>query len=274
MSSFLSIVSLSLFFTCTARAADLPFYAFQNGVRRSSDELRAELLKKVGFDGIGSARLPEDGNLDSLFSAYRDRELKVFSFYTGATITADGATVPPGLLESIPKLKDSGVVLEFFVKGDKRYPKENAIEIVRKVADLAAESNISIVLYPHTNMYVETLAEAVELAKAVDRKNVGVMFNLCHFLRVEPEADLRASLVAAGDLLRQVSLSGADVGGKSWQTLIQPLGEGTYDVGPVLGILEKIGFAGPVGLQCYNIKGKSEVFLAKSFKAWETLKVP
>ncbi|MAS94038.1 MAG: hypothetical protein CMO55_12655 [Verrucomicrobiales bacterium] len=266
------LCTLLAFSLVTTHAADYPFFAFQNGVRLPTDELRADLLKKIGFDGIGSANLPEDGDLDRLFTIYKEWDLRVFSFYTGANLTEDGATVPDALIEAIPKMKGTNVVIEFFIKGRKSAPRKEAVDIVRKIADLAAQSEVQIVLYPHAGMYVETLTDATTLAREVDRDNVGVMFNLCHFLRIEPKADLKETLTSAGDLLRQVSISGADVGGQDWSELIQPLGKGTYDVSQLFDILEEIDFKGPIGLQCYNIPGKSEDFLTRSFAAWRSLK--
>jgi len=262
---------LILLGSVSVAASDLPFYAFQNGVRFANDELRADALKELGFDGIGSAQLPPDGELAPLFATYRERGLKVFSFYTGVEITGEGTSIPPGLLDTIPKMKGHEVVLEFFIKGDKTLPKEDAVETVRKIADLAAAANVELVLYPHANFYVETLDEAVEFAKAVDRENVGVMFNLCHFLRIEPESDLRETLSAAGNLLKQVSISGADEGGTDWSALIQPLGRGSYDVSSLMTLLDELGFEGPVGLQCFNIEGESETFLKASINAWQMM---
>jgi hypothetical protein len=47
------------------------------------------------------------------------------------------------------------------------------------------------------NFYCETLEHAVNLAKAVKRDNVGTVFNLCHFLKVEGESGLEEKVKAA-----------------------------------------------------------------------------
>ena len=54
---------------------------------------------------------------------------------------------------------------------------------------------------------------AVRIARKAKRDNVGVMFNLCHFLRVEPKTDLAATLKNAAPFLWRVSTSGAEIGG-------------------------------------------------------------
>ena len=54
------------------------------------------------------------------------------------------------------------------------------------------------------------------------------MFNLCHFLKVEPKANLKATLLEAKDLLWQVSTSGAELEA-NWGQLIQTLDRGDFD---------------------------------------------
>ena len=51
--------------------------------------------------------------------------------------------------------------------------------------------------------------------------------------------------------------------------LIQPLGEGSFDVLNILRLLKNNNYRGPVGLQCYDIKGDPAVFLKTSITAWE-----
>lgn len=274
MRSLFSVLMILVLSGGSASADNLPLYAFQNGVRLPTDEKRADLLAALGYDGIGSARLPEPEQFDELFEIYRSRGLKVFSFYVGVTMTEDGINVPPSLLSAIPLMKGHDITLELFVKGDKGLDRDGeAVAVIRQLAGVAQPAGVSIVLYPHTGMYVETIGDATRIAKKVDRPQVGVMFNLCHFLRVEPEKELRSVLQEASPFLRQVSVSGADVGGSDWNSLIQPLGRGTYEVADLLTILRDLEFAGPVGLQCYNIEGRSDDFLAESMAAWRSMNI-
>ena len=59
---------------------------------------------------------------------------------------------------------------------------------------------------------------------------------------------------------------------KIWNTLIQPLGEGNYDTYSFLKTFWDMGFQGPVGLQCYNIKQAKTVHLRKSVQTWYAYK--
>jgi hypothetical protein len=66
-------------------------------------------------------------------------------------------------------------------------------------------------------------------------------------------------------------VNGADKDGTDWKKLIQPLDVGTYDVLPLLRILKAQGYAGPVGLQHYGIKGEVAVNLKHSMDGWKRL---
>jgi dienelactone hydrolase len=133
---------------------------------------------------------------------------------------------------------------------------------------------VQVVLYPHTGMYVETTGDAVRIAKAAERSNVGVTFNLCHFLRADKPENLERVLTDAAPLLRFVSINGADADGKDWPALIRPLDEGSFDAGRVLRLLERIGYRQPVGLQCYDIKLPPHEHLSRSIAAWRKLVEP
>ena len=79
------------------------------------------------------------------------------------------------------------------------------VKEIQDLADLAARSNVRIAFYPHAGFTIATIDPALELVEKVDRSNVGVMFNLCHFLKSEKESDLEATLDRAGSKLFAVS---------------------------------------------------------------------
>ena len=58
---------------------------------------------------------------------------------------------------------------------------------------------------------------------------------------------------------------------KNWSRLIQPLGEGDFDLVPFLRQLHASGYRGPIGLQCYQVQGEVDVLLNKSMDAWRAL---
>ncbi|NJN24912.1 MAG: DUF1080 domain-containing protein [Cyclobacteriaceae bacterium] len=50
------------------------------------------------------------------------------------------------------------------------------------------------------------------------------------------------------------------------------MGDGSFDVYPVVELLADIGYTGPIGVQCYNIPGDPFIYLKKSRATWEKWK--
>ena len=148
---------------------------------------------------------------------------------------------------------------------------DKVVAVVRKVADLAAQFDMQVALYPHSGSYTEKIQDVLRIANKADRKNVGVTFNLCHFLKAENGKDFKKMLKEAGNKLYAVSICGADVDGKDWSTLIQPLDRGTFNVAQLLEYLNEIKFTGFIGVQDYGIKGEPVETLKRSFDAYQKM---
>jgi sugar phosphate isomerase/epimerase len=244
------------------------FFAFENGVVRiGATEEQIKVLKELGYDSLGSAK---PHNLPARLRTHQEAGLRISSLYIGGKIDGnkDVQTINPAIPEAIRQLKGHDTIIELFVQGSQKNTDDEAVAFVREVADLAKASGLRVVLYPHSGFYVDTLGDAVRIAKLSNRDNVGVMFNLCHFLKVEPKSDLRETLENAGDRLWRISTSGADVEGTNWGALIQPLDKGSFDQASFLRMLREIGFSGDVGLQCYSVPGDPKENLSRSILAW------
>jgi sugar phosphate isomerase/epimerase len=113
--------------------------------------------------------------------------------------------------------------------------------------------------------------DALRVVKKVDRKNVGVTFNLCHWLRVDDEKNMQPLIKAAMPYLFVVTINGADSGGKDWKQLIQTLDHGSFDMHRFLKTLKDSGYTGPIGLQGYGIGGDAHDNLKRSMSAWRQL---
>ncbi len=113
----------------------------------------------------------------------------------------------------------------------------------------------------------------MRVADKVARPNVGVMFNLCHWLRVDKQRDYKPLLRQAMPRLWAVSINGADEfdAGPGWDHYIQPLDKGSFDVAGLLKTLKELGYKGPIGLQCYGIGGDAREHLARSLAAWRKM---
>ncbi len=247
-------------------ALDNPFFVFDNGLGRGKLPLaeQAQLAKEAGFAGIGytgTQRIPE------MLAELDKRGLVMFNTYVGIVLSPEGPVFQEGLEQAIRDLEGRETVLWLTVRGNAPNAREQAVAALRQVADWAGRSNLRIALYPHAGFYVATAEDSLELAQQVDRPNVGATFNLCHWLRTAPGQNLEPLLDKVFPKLMLVSINGADTEG-GWDRLIQPLDSGEYDVYALLKSLRRRGYNGPIGLQCYAIKGDIRENLHRSMTAW------
>ncbi|MDC0158036.1 sugar phosphate isomerase/epimerase, partial [Verrucomicrobia bacterium] len=158
-----------------------PVFPFQNGVHFKTTAERVKVLKELGYDGIGSAKLSKSElPLPQRLKLYDEAGLKLFSLYVGGRLGSKEHTYSKDISQAIKDLKGRDTILELYVLGSKKNnTDEQAVAFVREIADQAKESGLRIVLYPHAGFYVDTLGAAVRVARKCKRDNVGVMFNLC-----------------------------------------------------------------------------------------------
>jgi len=244
------------------RAEKLPLYAFQNGLGFGTVDEEVTFLKEAGYAGLSQSKETGD-DLAKQIAAYENQGLSVLSVYLDASKEAVAADL-------VRPLASKGGLIELTVKEMTPDTKE----AVRKTAEMAASLGIRVALYPHHGFGIATTSDAMEMIEKVDHPNLGMMFNLCHFLKNEHPADLEQALADAGPKLFAVSVSGADTEGKDWSTLIQPLGEGDFPMEKLLSALQKSGFNGPIALQCYGLKGDKKNNLLSSMTAWKAITLP
>ena len=258
---------------------DNTFYCFNNCVRTlpnapESMETQAALIKKTGFDGLGG-HMSE--NYFQRRAALDLAELKMPELYWNFMITADDkVSYKEGLKEIIVDSNNRDLLVTLFLDAplytnNKAAGDKLIAAGIGELADFAAKYNVKIAIYPHTGNYCETTDHAVKIAKLINRKNTGVTFNLCHYLKVEGESGWRETISEAMPYLFMVSINGTDSGNTKemgWDRLIQPLGEGNFDTYKVVKFLKDNNYNGIIGLQCYNINQDCELALTKSMKTW------
>jgi sugar phosphate isomerase/epimerase len=241
-----------------------PLFVFDNGLHGIQDP--PKLLKELGYAGMGASGLEIGG----LIKQYQAAGLRVFSTYVGCHLDKTPA-YDPRFKTALREWKGTGVILWLTVLGGK-YGQDDAkaVAVVGEIADLAAGSGLRVALYPHTGFYVATTADALRIVKKADRKNLGATINLCHELMTDQEANLDATIREAAPHLFLVSINGADSKqpGTGWDRLIQPLGRGSFDVCGFLKKLKAAGYRGPIGQQCYAVKGDPVENLKQSIRAW------
>lgn len=249
-------------------AAD--FFAFDNGTGRGrlSPDAQAEMLKELGYAGVGYTGA---GGIPEMLAALDKHGLKMHSIYVRAKVGPDGPSYDPNLEEGIKALKGRQTIVWLFITGKAPDADQQAVKVVREIADLAAQSGLRVALYHHVGFHVARVEDALRVVEKVNRENVGVSFNLCHWLKLDDEKNMQPLITAAIPRLFLVSINGADSGDTNkmgWDRLIQTLDRGSFDVGKFLDAMKGAGYSGPVGLQCYAVKGDVRENLGRSMSAW------
>ena len=257
-------------------AGATPFFAMDTATKdakHKSAKEQVQMVKELGYAGIGCTA---GKGLAEMAEELENNGLRLFAVYLGVNIGPGQQKYGPELKETIEVLKGRNAILWLFVQSKKLKPSSpegdaRAVEVIREIADMAAEAGVRVALYPHHRFWVERVEDAVRVTKKVNRKNVGVTFNLCHWLMVNDEKNMKPLIKSAMPYLFVVSINGADSGGKDWKRLIQTLDRGSFDISGFLKTLEDCGYTGPIGLQGYGIGGDAYENLKRSMNAWRQL---
>ncbi len=236
-----------------------------------------DVLAKSGYDGA-MLSLKDDPKRWKMLPAYLEALKKNNMRLTAihARFYIEDGTYPQVIKDNLPLLKDSKVVFIPSVgsrkKMDRKDPKAvaMAVKILREMSDDAKKYGLGgIAPYMHINNWIETIDDNVRIAKAVDRPNVGVMFHLHHWQAVgnRKQDKLREDLTNAKPYLMIVVIQGTD-NDKATHKII---GEGSFDMKPLVRTLRDIDYKGPLGTMGYTQSGDIPAKLGSAYKAWEEI---
>jgi sugar phosphate isomerase/epimerase len=256
-----------------------PFFPFcidWHDAKHRSYKDQAAMLKDLGYDGVGHIFL--DGVAERI-KTLDDAGLTLYQITMNVDVGAGKQPYEARFKDVLKLVKGRHVQFDLLLNGAKSSDPSvdpHAVEVLREMSDLARDSGSQLLLYPHLGSWVERIEDSIRVADKVDRANVGVMFNLCHWLRVDKQRDYKHLLKQAMPRLWAVSINGADSQDDKpgWDHYIQPLDKGSFDVGAFLTTLKELGYKGPIGLQCFGIGGDAREHLVRSMKAWQKLGAP
>jgi len=274
-------LALALGLTRPAGAAfNNPLFAFDNIANKGPEALDKKLdeLKSLGYAGLSWSGT-DIAQIKKVMAAADERKLKLFALYVATPLAKDKLVLPDNFDALCAAVAPHDTIVWLHAPSKDFKPSDAAgdaiaLPALRDAADRAAKHKVRVALYPHHGFWAQTVGDVLRLANAVDRPNFGISFNLCHALKTGDEARLLDLLTQAKPRLLLVTINGADaaIGPKAgWDKLIQPIGQGTFDLAPVLKHLRDQGFVGPIGFQGYAIKGERPDILRSSIEAWKKL---
>lgn len=242
---------------------------FDNGLNDfETIEEKVEILKQLGYSGTTW----RPSNTAEVLPALDEHGLNLYATYVVLRATENECPIPEETIKEIEVLKGRDTYVWLTILGETS--DQIAIEAIAKIADISKANGLKVALYPHYGFKLDTVETCLRLAEGAGKDNVGMTFNLCHFLRQNDEATLVETIRSIGDKLWLVSVNGADSGdtrNMGWDQLIQPLGEGSFNIQSVFTELKRAEYQGPILLQCYNIEAPDKEHLATSMKAWRRI---
>lgn len=199
------------------------------------------------------------------FNVFVPGELKI----TGPVM--DMAKLQEYVAESMRRVKDVGGELVVFGSGGARnipdgFSRETAwqqlIDFLRMAADECDRNGVTIAIEPlnrKESNVINSVAEGVALAKAVDRAAIRVLADLYH---MEEDAEPTDTVVAHAPWLTHIHV--ADSG------RLAP-GTGSYPYAAFFGYLKSTGYSGRISVECRWQDFESEAAGAVAYlhKMWE-----
>jgi sugar phosphate isomerase/epimerase len=258
-------------------AADRPaFFAMDTAARLEPAEC-AQTLAELGYAGLGGRPATAKAHA----AALQAKGLAYFNGYHVANFPSGQADLPADLTKAVDDLAGTGGTLWLAINkvslpiGLYLHPEYGDTVVVPQLRQLVAYARtkgVRISLYPHAGFWAARFETCLRVAGKVDDPNLGVTFNLCHWLKVEgSERDPLPLIKEALPRLNFITVNGADGGDTrnlGWDKLIQPLGRGTYDVGSFVAKARAAGYRGPFGFQGYGIKMEPKELLKETMVGW------
>lgn len=235
---------------------------------------RFDVVREMGYAGVtwtlGDPVAAKDAGNDAEL-----RGLKMTAVYCGAELSRTGLVTDARFDATLAALKGHDTIVWVHITS-REYPKSSeegdpvAVMFLRQIAERAAASGLTVSLYPHYGDWTERFEDAIRVAKKAAMPNLGVTFNLCHWLRAGG-GNLDARLDESIALVNCVTVNGATPGADtSWAALIQTLDKGAYDWAALVRNFQRRGFPGPFCLQLYGVGGDKRDNLKRSIEAWRT----
>jgi len=280
----LLLLSCSLKHTYSQKVRN-DFFALHNIIRGDSIyntfDKQVSLIKSAGYDGI---EINQVESFEGMKEALDKHSFKAAYFYV--KINLDTPYMDKRLEGYIRRLKGSKTIIAPFIISNSRFTPGNGkadtlvVHLMRQLSDWAKPSRLQVAIYPHLGFYVERTDHALRLIQSIRRKNVGMSFNLCHWLattRPDERSLLEPHLKELQPYVKMITVSGAnDVISKSknvWDDYILPLGEGTFDTyGLLKYCIKNLKIKVPIGVQCYNIKTDKYQLVKNTMKVWRQYK--
>jgi sugar phosphate isomerase/epimerase len=229
-----------------------------------SIESICQRIKAAGFDSVELSRPPFFEKLITTgvrkrFQQYaEDLGLSLYGFdcwvdvnpYTAFKETVDGLKAA---IEFAADL-DLGMVISrdpwMAVNADRAASEclKVNLELFQQVADLAAAKGLRLVFEPHPDTLSMNNDWAIDFIDGLDRPNVGILFDCCHYGVGQPETYMQA-IARLGSRIQHIHFSDGD---RRTYALHLPLGDGGLDLKSMVRAFKNLQYRGTLTNDMYN----------------------
>ena len=262
-----------------------PLYAFDNYFAHTplvdDPAAQAELARQLGYGATYHSmnRTTAEGwaKLRSWHDASAAGGLPVAAYYTVVKI---GEEPPEGgyQVDELIAVLPEGSILELAITIPGQSPSDathdaRAVAWLRELLPAARKRDITLSLYHHIWFWMERIEDCVRVASQVNDPLLRVTFCGYHWFAVDG-TQLDARLDLAAPWLRLANLCGSRRYADGEQRVsglpatIEPVGEGDFPLDAFVSGLLRVGYAGPIGFQGYQIGGEPPVTLRRSMEGW------
>lgn len=246
------------------------------------------LCQAAGYTGYGLASLSSGGYL-KVFADHTEVSSGRFRIYSALWWTDLAKTIDwVGFDYSLVQAARMNMAVWMVVAGTKSAEDiDAAYARIKTAAQHCAAHGVKLVLYPHQGTTFVTAEEALALLlrlradpdlTAEEKACASISVHLCHELKASNGDRIAEVVAAVAPYCTLASISGAeaDTAKRSgWDSGIEPLDQGTYDVRPFLRALADAGYTGPMEYHTYNLPDPKIVdHLRNTLVRWQQLVAP
>ncbi|MCC7191850.1 MAG: hypothetical protein IT444_03615 [Phycisphaeraceae bacterium] len=219
---------------------------------------RVSLLRQLGYAGLGTRmKHPNDVETAKILLDQMDaHNLHLLSVQISGDVATGKFSAP--LVEVTRLLADRDTLIELTLMSSSIHDRTSAaradgraIDLIRRVLDLATSNGLRVVLRPQAGSWLESIEHAVRLGMRVNQADLGLVFSLVDEPNLSDE-ELESRLQLALPRLCSVAIS--DPTDRIYHDLFSKLIRG--------------GFAGPIMLQPIKTISNLSEYLAEAITAY------
>jgi sugar phosphate isomerase/epimerase len=218
-------------------------YAFQT---------QCEMLSELGYDGITVAAWGGTPLTDlTLLPSVREKHgLKVEGLYLVLHEGRNDALVQR-IVETVEGVELIELAIQTSVNGS-----DAILRVIESLLLIAERRGLRIALYPHLHHVTQTTTQVVQICEHFKHPRLGASFNGYHWYASQ-EGRLEDRLEAMKPWLMQVVASGSALSQLGWGGVatMEPVDRGEMDNFALIAALNRIGYAGSIGVLGWDYGG-------------------